>query len=560
MKRKAFFLLMALALAVGLALPMALPALAGDPIPDLPATMPPGTGIFGTTYAIHDTSGDAISGYHWDDLTTPLVDERVDPMHYYWASDPAKATTPPGPPSLNPFECGDDLDFYWVFVGNTGNYAIWDFGEGTEVCGVRVYPVQDHPAASFVNEAREFDLLGSNDATADFALWQGGVETALYYGTLNPVVTHDGVRDFSFDGKFRYVAVRTNSSGGGDFEIDALEALPCTPKVDKRIVAGPTEVTVGQEVCWTFLYTISNPYGYHISNVRITDNFGANLNVAVASGPSQGTATVDLRGSGKSKQYRLTWNVGALDPGESATLSLSVCTGKNPASKQEFTSPGWHVLNSGATAKWINDDTGIQESQVSGTIEVLAHPEGVVLFQDCFEQGLANWSPVSGTWTTESDAIHGTVYAETQAFDNSFSLGAIAGSSAWTNYTFEVWVKALYGSAEGVGPSYRVQTASPYNQYVVQILRPGTSTLEVWKGPSPSWQQIVSVPTPSIVTGEWYRIVIDVNGLNHVVDVFDSANNNVGHVAFTDSQYGSGAIGLNAAAHSQFDCVTVTAN
>ncbi|UCE36231.1 MAG: hypothetical protein JSW00_11895, partial [Thermoplasmata archaeon] len=64
---------------------------------------------------------------------------------------------------------------------------------------------------------------------------------------------------------------------------------------------------------------------------------------------TQGTLTATTKGKGKMGSTHLTWVVGDLT-GE-AELILKIATRKNPAGKQEFTSPGVYVLNEGVTAE-----------------------------------------------------------------------------------------------------------------------------------------------------------------------------------------------------------------
>jgi hypothetical protein len=95
-----------------------------------------------------------------------------------------------------------------------------------------------------------------------------------------------------------------------------------------------------------------------VTNVRLSDRFGAEFSVlmtAYNTGPAPMLST-----KGNSEKVFLDWNVGSLTAGQTATVSLTVSTDLNPAGKQEFTSCGTYYLNSGATAKWL--DNGVQFS------------------------------------------------------------------------------------------------------------------------------------------------------------------------------------------------------
>jgi len=71
---------------------------------------------------------------------------------------------------------------------------------------------------------------------------------------------------------------------------------------------------------------------------------------------------------GKSEKVFLFWDIGTHEPGEYATLYLTMATDLNPAGKQEYTSPGTYELNSGAVVKKIYD--GVQYSWETGQLSI----------------------------------------------------------------------------------------------------------------------------------------------------------------------------------------------
>jgi len=186
------------------------------------------------------------------------------------------------------------------------------------------------------------------------------------------------------------------------------------------------------------------------------------------------------------------------------------------------------------------------------------------LFSDDFE---LNWQEIAGTWSLVNDGTGNHVYYQSSAIDNSFAWAPtmIAGSTDWTDYSFEVWVKALYApTVWGLGPAYRVQSGPSFGQYVVQILEPDASRLRVYVGngssPPGPWTKIAeATPLLTISTNQWYKIVVTVDGDQHKVDVYNIGGGLAATVSFTDSAYMKGAIGLNAASYAQFDNVKVTA-
>ena len=148
-------------------------------------------------------------------------------------------------------------------------------------------------------------------------------------------------------------------------------------------VTGPADV-VPVETCvvWMVTIAVSNPHDYAMQNVVVKDHFGAELAVAVWN-VDPGSTVVDVSwkihtrpdGTEFITQYRVTWDVGVLapsgDPGDSATLDLLVWTKLNPAGHQEYTTPGFYTLNSGATMKWLDPD-GHQFSSSTPSLELEA--------------------------------------------------------------------------------------------------------------------------------------------------------------------------------------------
>jgi hypothetical protein len=178
-----------------------LPALASA---DYLPTMPPATGVFGTAISASSSFDD---GYHWDDTATPTIDERDIPEHYTY------------PSPMPGYSAGDQLDYHWVWVHGFGEYVIWEFTEPVD--GVRIYPCQDN-GPYLGGEFDEFDVWGSNDLVT----WVQATEVALYYDDINNIRTHDGVKDYRFNGEYQYIKVRAIYAPEYDFEIDAVEALP----------------------------------------------------------------------------------------------------------------------------------------------------------------------------------------------------------------------------------------------------------------------------------------------------------------------------------------------
>jgi hypothetical protein len=133
------------------------------------------------------------------------------------------------------------------------------------------------------------------------------------------------------------------------------------------------------KVKWNVTYYVPNNSGETMYYAVLIDRFGAELdhNDHLTSDPkdysysaSQGSVMF-WYSSGKMKQLRVTWSIGNIPDGTMATLSFEVVTKQNPAGKQEYTSPGLKILNSGAVLKWVNA-TGHQDSMSTPSCYVMA--------------------------------------------------------------------------------------------------------------------------------------------------------------------------------------------
>src|SRR4029079_2200359 len=98
------------------------------------------------------------------------------------------------------FSAGNNLDWRWIHIVNTNNYAEWDMGTTTHE--LRVYPSQDHDGP-FPSEFNEYAVKVSLDG----ATWTDASSTALYVDDIHNVRAHDGVRDYFLNTPFRYVRI-----------------------------------------------------------------------------------------------------------------------------------------------------------------------------------------------------------------------------------------------------------------------------------------------------------------------------------------------------------------
>ena len=123
--------------------------------------------------------------------------------------------------SVNNFHFGSGPpDYKWVWVGNIGNFHIWDLGVGHSSSRVRVYASQDH--GPFPREWWEYEVDGSNDQTT----WIPGTRVKTYDITWDVDDSHivgEGTTDWEFGASYRYFrTIARGDSADGDYEIDAL--------------------------------------------------------------------------------------------------------------------------------------------------------------------------------------------------------------------------------------------------------------------------------------------------------------------------------------------------
>jgi uncharacterized repeat protein (TIGR01451 family) len=291
---------------------------------------------------------------------------------------------------------------------------------------------------------------------------------------------------------WEYMAEETD---GGYFQLSDASMIPdaITEFVEAQIEE-TLLIEEKTETQWAIVFEVTNPFGYTMEEVVITDRFGGEIEIDDADPEIEGVNEVSITHGtwsyytkGKSEKVFLTWDIGDLDPGETALLIVLVSTDLNPAGKQEYTSPGFYELNSGATLKFIDSEQDMQLSAYTNSIGVRVTPEERLvvavdfshrvddLYQITdFEDNLALWGVdvhiIEGTFSIPEDTNVLLVPAsrdlytpdELDAIEDWFSredgpsLLWVAGDSDYYPYTFHFTPDACNGILDIIGANLRL--------------------------------------------------------------------------------------------------------
>ncbi len=142
-----------------------------------------------------------------------------------------------------------------------------------------------------------------------------------------------------------------------------------------------SDVPLFTDVHWRIEVVVRNRTADTITDAVVTDRFSADIELG-QHGPNEGyplyegavaaitCGDVNIEPVSQAQPEGatlVTWTIGTMAPKSSCRLSVRVSTDINPAGQQEYTSPGEHCLNSGATLKY-NDALGAQQSRNSGPL------------------------------------------------------------------------------------------------------------------------------------------------------------------------------------------------
>jgi len=259
-----------------------------------------------------------------------------------------------------------------------------------------------------------------------------------------------------------------------------------------------------------------------------------------------GATIIPRRFSGTKETYRTTVNTwvrttnsfdGYLDF-DAVVRSTSDSTYMNSA----YDADAIHPNNAGHTAMANAVDLALFGPQV---------------LSDDFEDGNADgWTTTGGTWSVVQPSGHSKEYHRTSSGETISSRG----SSSWTNYTVQSYVKV--GSTDSAaGLMARMQADNKF--YLLELGRDvtgsGAQIWGLWKNNGGAWTKLAS-GSYAFDTNTYYLLRLTVNGntLSAAVSTtWGSSFNELGSA--TDSTFSSGYIGLRPrGAGAAFDAVKVT--
>jgi len=185
----------------------------------------------------------------------------------------------------------------------------------------------------------------------------------------------------------------------------------------KEILVGDEVVPLETDVHWLVVIGISNIDDEidTMEDVVVKDRLGGDLEL---DGFWESKGELVTSETGKTNKVHLTWDLeGDLANEDSAWLVLDISTDINPGGgkknggHQEYTSPGWNDLNSGAVVKFIDSETGFQLSAHTPPLSVLA------------EEGAEVPSPIGLLYLNEKNPSDWTIVEDGAAGILGYNLG-----------------------------------------------------------------------------------------------------------------------------------------
>ncbi len=169
-------------------------------------------------------------------------------------------------------------------------------------------------------------------------------------------------------------------------------AVGCKEVTEYTDADGDGLVEVGEMTDFNLTMTVTNDSGADMNDITVKDHFSASLELNTSAWMDVSHGIAGFTQKGANGQYRLTWDIGTLADGESATLIFNMSTDQTPDGMQSFDHCGLWEFNSGVTTKWTTpkeNGKGVQKhSSWSGSIMLNVWTEDMA--GDCDEDGLSD--------------------------------------------------------------------------------------------------------------------------------------------------------------------------
>ena len=259
----------------------------------------------------------------------------------------------------------------------SGAVQIYDPSAGTWSSGAPMPTPRSNAIAGVVCGQRIF-VIGGYNGTTNLAVNEVYDPATNTWDTAPAKPTAGSefaVGDVSVGGKIYVI-------GSGIFgaQQNTHEVFSCVLQVDKELTEGPWQVELYTDEEWELTITVTNnDASTTMTGVVVQDNLGGDLELLEVNGETvtqptskkdswaDSTGDVTVMWTGKTLKAHITWTIGDLAPMDSETLTLLVSTDMNtghgnsnnlkfPNGHQEYTEPGIHCLNSGATATGMLGD------------------------------------------------------------------------------------------------------------------------------------------------------------------------------------------------------------
>jgi hypothetical protein len=228
------------------------------------------------------------------------------------------------------------------------------------------------------------DLLGVTDPFQS-PPWTNSPDIALASGHFSSAVLYFSPGAHSVDIRDIHIPPLTAAEDSPPFPDGtvAFKAEPLaefTKEITSTVEGGDMDgiLEVGEKWTWTMTATLTNISGEPIEVTKMHDRLGGDLElVDLDASPLIGVA--DVYTKGKTEKVFINWYDGfTLGSGESVSANITVSPDVNTgtgngkkAGHQEYTSPGIHCLNSGASFAGYIGDESIEASTAPVCVEVV---------------------------------------------------------------------------------------------------------------------------------------------------------------------------------------------